>query len=49
MRDRAERERDRRGQDTELEAVLASLITENVLLRLHLGTDEQFASVFCEH
>lgn len=36
---------DGEGWDTELEAVLASLLAENGLIRLHLGTDEQSVSV----
>lgn len=39
MRDRAERETGE-GRGETLKIVLASLITENLLLRLHLGTDE---------
>lgn len=42
MWNRAERGtgQDRERWDTEVEAVLASLLNENYLIRLHLGTDE---------
>lgn len=35
---------DREGWDTGVEAVLASLLAENGLIRLHLGTHEESAS-----